>query len=271
LDAGLIDITNEPSFATPWLFHAIGRADLSSYWAKQIFAHFTPTAYPGDEDAGAMSSNYVFNRLGLFPKLASDLFYLHGPRHARSVLHLEGGKTLQILAENAGDDRPYIANATLNGKPLAGPFLSQAQLLGGGVLNFTMSATPGQWAYDGAVLKVEADAPALVDGKTSTVWTASTGQSAVFTRPAATCLKAYTVSVGAAEADPAAWRFSGFDGKRWLKLDERKGERFAHRHATRTFDLKAKAYARYRLELTTGKAVQVAEVELIAADPSACR
>jgi predicted alpha-1,2-mannosidase len=264
LDAGLIDITNEPSFATPWLFHNLGRADLSSYWAGQVFKHFTDTAYPGDEDAGAMSSNYVFNRLGLFPKLGSDLFYLHGPRHPRSVIHLEGGKTLEILAENAGPDRPYIAAASLNGKPLSGPFISQAQLLGGGVLSFTMSDRPGQWVYDGAVLNAEASVPALTDGKTSTVWTASAGQSAVFTRPAATCLKAYTVSVGAVEADPTAWRFSGFDGKRWVKLDQRRGERFDHRHATRTFALKAKPYARYRLELTTGKTVQVAEVELLA-------
>lgn len=271
LDAGLIDITNEPSFATPWLFHALGRADLSSYWASQVFKHFTPTAYPGDEDAGAMSSNYVFNRLGFFPKLASDLFYIHGPRHARSVLHLEGGKTLEILAVNAGDDRPYIASASLNGQPLTGPFISQAQLLAGGVLKFTMSATQGQWAYDGAVLKVETDIPALTDGKTSTAWTASAGQSATFSRPAATCLKAYTVSVGATETDPTAWRFSGFDGKRWVKLDERKGERFAHRHATNTYDLKAKAYARYRFEVTKDKAVQVGEIELIAADRSMCR
>ncbi|HWT51019.1 MAG TPA: GH92 family glycosyl hydrolase [Caulobacter sp.] len=271
LDAGLIDITNEPSFATPWLFHNLGRADLSSYWAGQVFKHFTATAYPGDEDAGAMSSNYVFNRLGLFPKLGSDLFYLHGPRHARSAIHLEGGKTLEILASNAGADHPYIAAASLNGKPLAGPFVSQAQLLAGGTLSFVMSEKPGQWAYDGAVLTTETTVPVLTDGKTSTAWTASAGQSAVFTRPAATCLKAYTVSVGASEADPTAWRFSGFDGKRWVKLDERRGERFEHRHATKTFALNAKAYARYRFEVTKGKAVQAAEIELIAADPSACR
>lgn len=264
MDAGLIDITNEPSFATPWLFHNLGRADRSSYWAGQVFRRFTDTAYPGDEDAGAMSSNYVFNRLGLFPKLGSDLFYLHGPRHARSVIHLEGGKVLEILADNAGADKPYIAAASLNGKPLAAPFVSQAQLLAGGVLRFIMSAQSGRWAYDGAVLTAQASVPALIDGKTSTVWTASAGQSAVFTRPTATCLKAYTVSVGANEADPTAWRFSGFDGGRWVKLDERRGERFDHRHATRTFALKASAYARYRLELTADKAVQVAEVELIA-------
>jgi predicted alpha-1,2-mannosidase len=269
LDAGLIDITNEPSFSTPWLFHNMGRADLSSYWAGQVAKRFTDTAYPGDEDAGAMSSNYVFNSLGLFPKLGGDLFYLHGPRHPRSVLHLEGGKTLEIVAENAGSDRPYIAAARFNGKPLSGPFVSQAQVLSGGVLSLVMSDRPGQWTYDGAVLATETTVPALTDGKTSTVWTASAGQSALFTRPAPTCLKAYTVSVGANAADPTAWRLSGFDGRRWTTLDTRRGERFEHRHATRTFALKAKAYGGYRLELTAGKSVEVAEVELIAG--AACR
>ncbi len=270
LDAGLIDITNEPSFATPWLFHALGRADLSSYWASEVSKHFTDTAYPGDEDAGAMSSNYVFNRLGLFPKLGGDLYYLHGPQHGRSLIHLENGKTLEILAENAGEGRHYMAGARFNGKPLPAPFISQAQLLSGGVLSFTMSAQPGQWAYDGAVLSAESDAAALTDGKTSTVWTASAGQSALFTPKAPACLKAYTVSVGAAPADPSAWRFSGFDGRRWVVLDERRGERFDHRHATRTFALKAGAYARYRLDVIAGRSVQIAEVELLAGDNSTC-
>jgi hypothetical protein len=53
-------------------------------------------------------------------------------------------------------------------------------------------------------------------------------------------------------------------------LDKRRGERFDHRHATRSFTLKAGAYARYRLDLTAGRSVQVAEVELVAGDKAVC-
>jgi Glycosyl hydrolase family 92 len=270
LSSNLIDITNEPSFSTPWLFHNIGRADLSSYWAREVSRHFTATAYPGDEDAGAMSSNYVFNRLGLFPKLGSDRYYLHGPRHARSVIQLGEDKSLEIVADNAGYDRPYIAGVTLNGTPLETPFVTQAQVQAGGKLAFSMSAAPGQWLYDGAVVTTTSSVAELVDGKSSTVWTAKAGDHATFERTAPVCLKAYTVSTSDPSTPPSAWRMEGWDGKRWVRLDTRKGEMFDQPYMTKTYGLKAKAYARYRFAVTAGKAVKVAEIELIAAAPSTC-
>ena len=151
LSADLIDITNEPSFATPWLFHEIGRPDLSAYWADQVFRKFTPTAYPGDEDNGAMSSHYVFNRIGFFPKLGSDLYYLHGPHQPRTVLHLENGKTFEILARNAAPGAIYIQKATLNGMPLTRAFLRQSDIEAGGRLELVMGAKPGTWGIGAAV------------------------------------------------------------------------------------------------------------------------
>jgi predicted alpha-1,2-mannosidase len=264
LDAGLIDITNEPSFATPWLFHAVGRADLSSHWAGEVARHFTANAYPGDEDAGAMSSNFVFNSLGLFPKLGSDLYYLHGPRHARTVIRLENGATLEIRAADAGANRPYVARASFNGKPLAGPYVSQAQLLAGGVLSLTMSDRPGRWIHEGAVLSARADQPSLVDGKTSTGWRATPGQSAAFSLEAPACIAAYSVSVGADAADPSDWALLAFDGRAWVVLDQRKDELFDHRHATRTFPLTPAPYSRMRFVLKGQKGATVSEIELIA-------
>jgi hypothetical protein len=216
-----------------------------------------------------MSSNFVFNSLGLFPKLGSDLYYLHGPRHPRTVIRLENGKRLEILAANAGPGRPYIAEARFNGAPLAGPFVSQAQLLGGGVLSLTMSAQPGRWIYEGAVLPASADQPALIDGKTSTVWKAAPGQSATFTLAAPACVGAYSVSVGPGgvgpeRADPTDWSLLGFDGRRWTVVDQRRNEVFAHPHATRTFPLKPARYSRMRLALKGAKGADVSEVELIA-------
>lgn len=146
LSANLIDITNEPSFSTPWLFHEVGRPDLSAYWADQIFRRFTADAYPGDEDNGAMSSHYVFNRIGLFPKLGSDLFYIHGPRQPRTDIHLENGKTFEILARNSGPDAIYIQKATLNGAPLDRAFIRQADIMKGGRLEVVMGRKPGKWA-----------------------------------------------------------------------------------------------------------------------------
>lgn len=145
LDDNLIDITNEPSFATPWLFSEVGRPDLASYWADRIFRRFTANAYPGDEDNGAMSSHYVFNRIGLFPKLTTDLFYLHAPHQPRSVITLEDGQTFAIVARNWKPGSIYIASARLNGRALTTPFVRQADIVAGGTLELTLAAKPTGW------------------------------------------------------------------------------------------------------------------------------
>lgn len=145
LDTNLIDITNEPSFATPWLFSDVGRPDLASYWANRIFQRFTPDAYPGDEDNGAMSSHYVFNRLGLFPKLTTDLYYIHAPHQPRGAITMEDGRRFVITARNWKPGRIYVASATLNGKPLTTPFLRQAEITAGGELALTLSDKPTRW------------------------------------------------------------------------------------------------------------------------------
>lgn len=146
LDANLVDITNEPSFATPWLFSDVGRPDLSSYWADRIFRRFIPDAYPGDEDNGAMSSHYVFNRLGLFPKLTTDLFYLHAPHQPLGTITPQGGKPFRVVARNWRPGRIYIASAMLNGRALTTPFLRQADIVAGGELRLVLSDMPTGWA-----------------------------------------------------------------------------------------------------------------------------
>ncbi|WP_235527756.1 GH92 family glycosyl hydrolase [Sphingomonas sp. Leaf38] len=148
LESNLIDITNEPSFATPWLFSDVGRPDLASYWADRIFRRFTADAYPGDEDNGAMSSHYVFNRIGLFPKLTTDLFYLHAPHQPKATITLEDGKTFSIVTRNWKPGRIYIASARLNGRPLTRPFVRQADIVAGGTLDLTVAAKPTGWLRD---------------------------------------------------------------------------------------------------------------------------
>ncbi|MCI4590731.1 GH92 family glycosyl hydrolase [Sphingobium sp. BYY-5] len=148
LNTGLIDITNEPSFATPWLFSEVGRPDLASFWANRIFTRFTANAYPGDEDNGAMSSHYVFNRLGLFPKLTTDHFYLHAPHQPRAVLNLENGRSFTIKAPNWKPGRIYISAARLNGKPIDRAFLRQEEIMAGGTLELQLASKPNKWGQD---------------------------------------------------------------------------------------------------------------------------
>ncbi len=156
LENGLIDMTNEPSFATPWLFTEVGRPDLASYWASRIFARFTPHAYPGDEDSGAMGSHYVFNRIGLFPKLGSDLFYLHAPHQPRATLTFENGKRFTIRADGYDGQAHYICKARLNGAPLDHAWLRQSEIMAGGELRLTLAGKPCAWGRNRALADLAA-------------------------------------------------------------------------------------------------------------------
>lgn len=148
----LIDMTNEPSFATPWLFIEVGRPDLASYWADRIFARFTAKAYPGDEDSGAMGSHYVFNRLGLFPKLGSDLYYVHAPHQPRATIRLDNGKQFVLVADGFARGNRYICKASLNGKPLDDAWISQGTIMAGGELRLRLGARPCDWGKGKALI-----------------------------------------------------------------------------------------------------------------------
>ncbi len=145
----LIDFTNEPSFQTPWLFAAVKRPYLSSYWADQVRSLYQGRSLPGDEDNGAMSSLYCFLDMGFFPFAGQDIYYLHGGRLPKVSFRLHNGKTFTIINQNVGAGNIYVRSATLNGKPLENAFIRHADIFQGGTLKFVMGAQPSAWGCGG--------------------------------------------------------------------------------------------------------------------------
>lgn len=69
-EQGHYNVANEPSFLTPYLYHYIGRPDLSARRVAQIVsAHFSdqPDGLPGNDDSGAMSAWLIWAMLGKYP------------------------------------------------------------------------------------------------------------------------------------------------------------------------------------------------------------
>ncbi|MGI6232750.1 MAG: GH92 family glycosyl hydrolase [Prevotella sp.] len=69
-DNGHYNVGNEPSFLTPYLYHYIGRPDLSSQRVKSIVLRYfsdSPDGLPGNDDSGAMSAWLVWAMLGRYP------------------------------------------------------------------------------------------------------------------------------------------------------------------------------------------------------------
>ncbi len=96
-----------------------------------------------DDDAGAMSAQYVFQALGLYPTSVGDAYYVIGsPIFPEVHLHLPGGKPFTIRALDTSDRNPYIQSATLNGQPYERPWITHADVVAGGELVLQMGTAP---------------------------------------------------------------------------------------------------------------------------------
>ena len=138
---------NEPDIHAMYLFLAAGRPDLTQRWVSWASTQFYSAArdgLPGNEDAGTLSAWYVLSAIGLYPVTSTDVWLIGRPQFPRVTLSMAGGP-LVIEAPGASPERPYVHGVSLNGRPLAHPWLRHAELAGGGVLRFEMSDQPGSW------------------------------------------------------------------------------------------------------------------------------
>lgn len=146
---GRYDVGNEPGFLSPYLYIWAGRQDKTAARVREIIArsfHTGRNGLPGNDDSGAMSSWYAFGVMGIYPNAGQDVYLIGSPAIPEVTLHLANGKSFTIEAKNVSTENKYIVSATLNGVPLHRAWLRHEQILRGGRLVLTMSATPANWA-----------------------------------------------------------------------------------------------------------------------------
>ena len=144
---GRYDVGNEPGFLTPYLYIWAGRHDKTAERVRQIVAknfHSGRNGLPGNDDSGAMSSWYAFGMMGFFPNAGQDAYLIGSPQVSQVTLHLDGGD-LVIEAQNFSPKNPYVVAVELNGRPLNRAWFRHEDIVHGGRLVLTMSATPGSW------------------------------------------------------------------------------------------------------------------------------
>ena len=121
-------------------------AGQAQYWLRKSATLFRPGAemYPGDEDNGSMGAWYILNALGLYPlSPASGDYVLGSPLFGNVSITIDGAsQPLTIVALNQGPANVYVHAVEWNGAPLPGVTVPYASLMQGGVLQFTMAATP---------------------------------------------------------------------------------------------------------------------------------
>jgi predicted alpha-1,2-mannosidase len=156
-----VEMDNEPSIATPWLYAYVGqpwktqatvRAVLDQLWQA------TPDGIPGNDDLGAMSAWHVWSALGMYPLLPgrADLM-LGSPRFVHARIHRrEGDIIIDAAAAAAASESGagYVQSLLVNGEVSTKAWLPSEFIGRGGHLQFGMSNHPNR-SWGGAV----ADAP----------------------------------------------------------------------------------------------------------------
>ena len=110
----------------PWKTQKIIRKLLHEWFRNDLMG------VPGDEDGGGLSSFVVFSSMGFYPVTPGDPVYTLGsPMFEKVTVDLGNGGIFEIEARNASPENKYIQSATLNGKPLNGPWFPHEAIRGG--------------------------------------------------------------------------------------------------------------------------------------------
>lgn len=140
------DHGNEPSHHIAYLYDNGGMAWKTQQHVRTILEHEyadTPAGLSGNDDCGQMSAWYVLSALGFYSVTPGTPEYQIGtPLFDDTVLRLDSGKHLHIVAAGASSGKQYIQSVTLNGTPLNRFTLTHAEIVQGGDLVFVMSAEP---------------------------------------------------------------------------------------------------------------------------------
>lgn len=144
-DGGFFNVSNEPSFLSPCLYHWIGKPWRSSERISHLIDTYyddTPFGIPGRDDSGAMSAWLVFHIMGIYPNAGQNYYLINTPMTPQTMLQLPAGKTFTITAKGLSDKRCYIESATWNGVDYPYSALRHQDIENGGELVLKMGRKP---------------------------------------------------------------------------------------------------------------------------------
>ena len=142
--------SDTPTVQVPYMFAYAGAPwhtqQLVSQLTRQWY-HPTAAGLPGNDDAGAMSSWYVFAVLGFYPVClgggsGGPKYIIVTQQFPEMTLSLAGGRTLIVKALNVSAVNVYIQSSELNGVQFSRSWITHAQVVAGGELRFMMGSEP---------------------------------------------------------------------------------------------------------------------------------
>ncbi|WP_329139382.1 GH92 family glycosyl hydrolase [Streptomyces sp. NBC_01476] len=142
---------NEIDTTAPWAYDYAGQPwktqEVTRRFETELFTT-APDGLPGNDDNGALSSEYVWAALGMMPATpGTPVLALNSPLFKRAVISLGTGRTITIDAPRAAGDAPYVTGLRLDGRPYESTALPASFATRGGALDFSLSTRPDtHWA-----------------------------------------------------------------------------------------------------------------------------
>lgn len=140
---------NEPCEETPWVYDFAGAPAKTQQVVRRIQNElFTslPSGLPGNDDAGALSSWYVFSALGIYPEIPGvPGFVVGSPMFSKATIQRDNGMTIQITGEGASAENFYVQKLEVNDKKWKSSWIPWSELSNGGTLHFTLGDQPTAW------------------------------------------------------------------------------------------------------------------------------
>lgn len=131
---------NQPDHSFAYLYYFVGKQEKSQAILNTIMSRLygmghNGLALSGMDDAGEMSSWYVFNAIGLYPYSPVDPKYIVSvPLFQKTTFKLNEGNTLTILKKNSGE---RITSIIYDGRKIDGYFVDHSDLEAGKELVIT--------------------------------------------------------------------------------------------------------------------------------------
>ncbi len=152
VDADTAFMGNEPCEETPWVYDFVGAPAKTQQVVRRIQNElFTslPSGLPGNDDAGALSSWYIFSALGIYPEIPSlPGFVVGSPMFTKATILRDNGQVIEIIGEGASLENFYVQKLTVNGKNWNSLWIPWSELSKGGMLRFTLGDKPSSWGKD---------------------------------------------------------------------------------------------------------------------------
>ena len=140
---------NEPGFANSYLFHFAGRQDISANQSRYIAKSFYDTStsgLPGNSDAGAMQSWFLWNIIGLYPLTGQTTFLIGSPWFANMTIDLGSNKFLTVTTTGGSDTAFYVQSLTVNGQAWNKSWVEWSDVFAnGGSMAYVLGSTPQNW------------------------------------------------------------------------------------------------------------------------------